>query len=1321
MKEELNNYNITNSEGGAKQTFANEGKVSFANDDPHCYQESLRSEEGETFRVSESFDAPKENRVESTSFSEKEAASSSSDPSSLSSAASSATSSVASAASSIGSSIGAMAGMVASAVATVAIVVAVFVSTLVINLSLAMADMHSLTFEIEMQGAQEEDFENPIWAILTGEDGVYLEQPVTQDTVMLTFEGLNPGKEYLIRIKNSEKVFVKKTYFTATKPIDKGSIVLTRENNEYCLTVKGAKLSKGEYYTLLVKDAQGKTVFSKDDVKTDAEYRFTLSEPKSLFTSFTVNGKTFALCENLYTPEDAPSPAPSHKHDYGTLIAATLAQCETEGMMAHYYCEGCGKFFDEDKKEVSEESLVIAKLGHDYGSHVETIYPTCDEDGMEGHFQCGRCLKYFNSSGETTKEALTIKATGHEYVWFPGIASTCTETGMDDHYQCSKCQKYFNILKREISEESLILSARGHNLSALNPEDPAECEKEGKAAYSSCYNCGALFDKNNNLVEKAEDLVIPALGHDFGTLIPRTSATSVTQANGVLPHYHCSRCSRDYDESKTKVLGNDVYYRLTYENPTWEWFYNEDGVPVSATATFVEVHGDLSRQCEVMTGDHLVNRVVYPTCETSGYWFCTANVELYVNEEYAGSYDTYEADYSEHYDVMPPLGHDLELQAGTLTCETSGTVDHFKCSRCNKLFDLEENEVLYEEELLSAPTGHSIDLFIHEQPSDCEQEGLSAHYECSKCHELFIFENDEYVKTTKAELTIPALADMLVLNSSVISSSTTYGQEYVGRKVIFMTADRSAAVSFDEPNHTSTDTHNHTKFTILYVNSYPSIVLTYSDGEETYYLNTTELGGIVNYNLLERDGSYDQIKFKTGTNKLYVSKDLVDYYFVYDDESESIVLTSNVSEISEDKYVYMYVLPTHDYGELIAENADDNGLLAHYKCSLCGKYFDSDKNETSLGALHIQPNLSLSSDRIVIYADGYKQGVGDFIPNESAMDKPYLISGGMTGDTPLTIRTDEYSGARKEKVTFYLEFTDANILGSAWCSALVVHPYCDVDIFITNNGITTISGYNHPAFSIQGNPVPGYSVNIYVTSNNGFETFKCGRQDGSSTDTLYNTTYKYNDVVYPVNVTFRMNGQQVNSDASKKSDVQEPHAINAELFRSVPLYIVNGGYNVNEVAPYYFDNDADYPYVFSGNVTGDIRFNCDYNIDGTRHEGDSDYYAILDGGNFSISAGSPIIIQTVYGYNINVHLTVTKPITLSSSNNNYAIGIVINNGAQANLYITVNDPNDLQFTTEMLYEVTRIDSTPASNVNVYINGVPINPDGSIPISSDEPV
>lgn len=384
MKDELNTYGITNSDGTSPR-FDNDGKVSFDNDFPDYVSEGAKSEQPEFSDVAETFDDPK-------GVSEKER--SQGNVEMTLSSASSASASVASA--SVGGGLGALAGVVAAGVMAAVVVVAVFLSTLAINLSLVMADMYSLTFEVTMTGADEKDFEEPIVAILTG-DGVTFEQEVKQDTVLLTFDDLEPGKEYSLKVKNENKVFAEVTAFTTTEPNEKGDIVSSIQGTDIFVTVRKAELKASEHYTLIGKDANGNVVFSKDGVEPFTEYTFKVDEPKDLYFYLMVGGKAYAVSQIELPDYDFENGVWAWSDDRlsanltfadkrggeSLVLDATVtrktteATCEKDGSIVY-----TAKATYEGKTYTDKETVVIESLGHDY----EGVY-----EANEITYTCSRC------------------------------------------------------------------------------------------------------------------------------------------------------------------------------------------------------------------------------------------------------------------------------------------------------------------------------------------------------------------------------------------------------------------------------------------------------------------------------------------------------------------------------------------------------------------------------------------------------------------------------------------------------------------------------------------------------------------------------------------------------------------------------------------------------------------------------------------------------------------------------------------------------------------------------------------------------------------
>ena len=79
------------------------------------------------------------------------------------------------------------------------------------------------------------------------------------------------------------------------------------------------------------------------------------------------------------------------EHIYGELSREKKATCETDGVKSHYTCGICSKIFDENKKEISKENLIIIKTGHrqseNWQSDEENHQYICTNEG------CGKILE----------------------------------------------------------------------------------------------------------------------------------------------------------------------------------------------------------------------------------------------------------------------------------------------------------------------------------------------------------------------------------------------------------------------------------------------------------------------------------------------------------------------------------------------------------------------------------------------------------------------------------------------------------------------------------------------------------------------------------------------------------------------------------------------------------------------------------------------------------------------------------------------------------------------------------------------------------------
>ncbi len=864
MKDEINNYGIKNADGQSP-AYSNLGKVRFSNDNPRAVKESSAVANEESFRTTETFNDPKKSsrnvrstarETESVSNSGGEnvgtesvdsISSASSASSAATSAASTAASGAAASSAAIGSSIGAIAGTVASAVVTAAIVVAVFVSTMSINLSLVMANMDSLVLQIEMQGAQEEDFENPIIAILEGEDGSRQEQEISPDTVYLTFEGLAPGKEYLVSIKNQEKVFVSKSFITATKKIDRGSITAHDEGNRIYGSVANVQLRSDEFYTITAKDVGGNVLFTKDSIDRDMDFSFDVSGPTNVLLSLSVNGVVYAAAEVEMVK---PAGGPQYDLDHATWV----------------WTEKTSKISFADLSG-GDPLLLDATV-----TLAGTKAATCDQPGTETY---SAVVSYEGKQYADTKEFVVAEKLGHAY--------------NDHHFVWQKTQDGYIAKLRFVcaNDDTHYLEYDA----VVNPEriEP-ECEADGKVIYYA-----SVEDPSWEEPYYDEKVVVDqgsALGHDYGELVPELSAT--TTETGMKAHYVCSRCQKLFDVEYQEVAESDLIIAVCqpeydYTNPIWHWEMDGDIPTENATVSFAEIHGGEPIVYEASVVRYLSSSA---TCESPAVYYYHADTSSLT---LPGVDDIYEND-SETFEEGEPLGHDYGESEPEWNWTEAG------------------------------------DGYV-----------ATASFPCQRCVHV----------------------------EELIAQVTQDGDRY-----------------------------------------YATVVL---DGQE------------------------------------------------YHDE-----------------------------------------------------YEDSGTTEYGIGDGNVSFN---NSSRINLYADGYEDGSG-FHYFESTADNRICITGSQEGDMPLMIYSNPYNETRSgSKVTYYLTFDNVDITASSWAAALVILPYDDMDIYIENIGNSHIAGYNHPAFSIQGES--GHTVNIHVTSENGFDSFVCGRQDGDS-PTLYNDDYGGS-------VTFTMNGTECDS------------------------------------------------------------------------------------------------------------------------------------------------------------------------------------------------
>ena len=159
----------------------------------------------------------------------------------------------------------------------------------------------------------------------------------------------------------------------------------------------------------------------------------------------TVDGKKEYT--SVYGKVDVTIPA---AHKLGTLVAATESTCKTQGNVAYYECEACGKYFAEDgTTELTAEQILKPLAEHAYGTLHEATEPTCFSEGNVAYYECAVCKKYFDADhNEIT--SYVIEKTQHNFgAWQKGDENGhtracqnegCTETEVVPHdYEGGQC------------------------------------------------------------------------------------------------------------------------------------------------------------------------------------------------------------------------------------------------------------------------------------------------------------------------------------------------------------------------------------------------------------------------------------------------------------------------------------------------------------------------------------------------------------------------------------------------------------------------------------------------------------------------------------------------------------------------------------------------------------------------------------------------------------------------------------------------------------------------------------------------------------------
>lgn len=186
-------------------------------------------------------------------------------------------------------------------------------------------------------------------------------------------------------------------------------------------------------------------------------------------------------------------------HKNITTHEAVASTCLEQGHGEYVTCDDCGEIISG-----SDDLLPLAD--HHYGELIERVEPVHTtstlEDGMEAHYECSVCGKLFNENKEeVTEEDLIIKAPLHEYGdWVANTENHWKECGCGNIIEleahkggeatCSK-KAVCEICNLEYGE----INPNNHKNTETRNEAEATTEKEGYTGDIYCLDCGKLVKK----------------------------------------------------------------------------------------------------------------------------------------------------------------------------------------------------------------------------------------------------------------------------------------------------------------------------------------------------------------------------------------------------------------------------------------------------------------------------------------------------------------------------------------------------------------------------------------------------------------------------------------------------------------------------------------------------------------------------------------------------------------------------------------------------------------------------------------------------------